>query len=248
MAVEMNTRAIRCINSLLRGSMNPLNASGNAWAAPWKATMTARARTAGAESLDGAGAGVDQLEHTQVGDPVRDRHIALREGRLEPIRVVRRLIRPGRRHDAADDSDGKEHTERDHSLPIHLAPLWSFHHRGLLADTLVSIHNFVNRLSMAELRKAEAERLLEFAGDAHSVDGPEAFTTELLDRLGEAMKSEFVTYMEFDAESPAAPPLVTVLSSRQEHYVAPRWPHRPPHVPQFALRPLGHVDLLVRRF
>ena len=96
---------------------------------------------------------------------------------------------------------------------------------------------------MAELRKAEAERLLEFVGDAYSVDGPEAFTAELLDRLGEAMKSEFVTYMEFDAESPAAPPLVTVLSSRQEHYVAPRWPHRPPHVPQFALRPLGHVDL-----
>jgi len=96
---------------------------------------------------------------------------------------------------------------------------------------------------MAELRKADAERLLEFVGDAHSVDGPEAFTTELLDRLGEAMKSEFVTYMEFDAESPAAPPLGIVLSSRQEDYVAPRWPHRPPHVPQFALRPLGHVDL-----
>jgi DNA-binding CsgD family transcriptional regulator len=96
---------------------------------------------------------------------------------------------------------------------------------------------------MAELRKADAERLLEFVGDAHTVDGPEAFTTELLDRLGEAMKSEFVTYMEFDTESPAAPPLVTVLCSRQEHYVAPRWPHRPPHVPQFALRPLGHVDL-----
>jgi DNA-binding CsgD family transcriptional regulator len=107
----------------------------------------------------------------------------------------------------------------------------------------VSIHNFVNRLSMAELRKADAERLLEFVGDAHTVDGPEAFTTELLDRLGEAMSSEFVTYMEFDAESPAAPPLVTVLNSRQEHYVALRWPHRPPHVPRFASRPLGHVDL-----
>ncbi len=94
---------------------------------------------------------------------------------------------------------------------------------------------------MAELRKAEAERLLEFVGDAHSVDGPEAFTSELLDRLAEALKSEFVTYHEFDAESPAAPPLVTVLSSRQEHYLP--WPFRPPHVPQFALRPLGHVSL-----
>jgi len=96
---------------------------------------------------------------------------------------------------------------------------------------------------MAELRRAEAERLLEFVGDAHSVDGAEAFTTELLDRLGEAIKSEFVTYMEFDAESPAAPPRGVVLSSRQEHYAAPRWPHRPPHIPQFALRPLGYVDL-----
>jgi DNA-binding CsgD family transcriptional regulator len=96
---------------------------------------------------------------------------------------------------------------------------------------------------MTELRKAEAERLLEFVGDAQSVHGPEAFTTELLDRLGEAIKSEFVTYMEFDAESPAAPPLATVLSSPQKHYVTPRWPHRPPHVPQFALRPVGHVDL-----
>ena len=36
---------------------------------------------------------------------------------------------------------------------------------------------------MAELRKADAERLLEFVGDAHTVDGQEAFTTDLLDRL-----------------------------------------------------------------
>jgi hypothetical protein len=96
---------------------------------------------------------------------------------------------------------------------------------------------------MAELRQAEAERLLEFVGDAHSVDGPEAFTTELLDRLAEAMKSEFVAYFEFDAESPAAPPLVPVFSSRLEHYVPPPWPYRPPQVPEFAFRPLGHVSL-----
>jgi DNA-binding CsgD family transcriptional regulator len=96
---------------------------------------------------------------------------------------------------------------------------------------------------MAELRKTEAERLLEFVGDAHSVDGPEAFTTELLDRLAEAMTSEFVAYFEFDAESPAAPPLVPVFSSRLEHYVPPPWPYRPPQVPEFAFRPLGHVSL-----
>src|SRR5262249_58532497 len=96
---------------------------------------------------------------------------------------------------------------------------------------------------MAELRSAEAKRLLEFVGDAHSVDGPEAFTTELLDRLGEAMKSEHVAYFEFDAESPAAPPLVPVFSSSLEHYVPPPWPYRPPQVPDFAFRPLGHVSL-----
>src|SRR5262245_26710476 len=96
---------------------------------------------------------------------------------------------------------------------------------------------------MAELRSAEAKRLLEFVGDAHSVDGPEAFTTELLDRLGEATKSEFVIYFEFDAESPAAPPLVSVLSSRLEHYVPPTWPYRPSDVPDFAFRPMGHVSL-----
>jgi DNA-binding CsgD family transcriptional regulator len=96
---------------------------------------------------------------------------------------------------------------------------------------------------MAELRRAEAERLLEFVGDAHSVDGAEAFTTELLDRLAEAMKSELGAYFEFDAESPAAPPLVTVFSSRLEHYVPPPWPYRPPQVPEFAFRPLGHVSL-----
>jgi DNA-binding CsgD family transcriptional regulator len=96
---------------------------------------------------------------------------------------------------------------------------------------------------MAELRHAEAERLLEFVGDALSVDGPEAFTTELLDRLAEAMRSEFVAYFEFDAEAPAAPPLTPVFSSRLEHYVPPPWPYRPPQVPDFAFRPLGHVSL-----
>ena len=95
---------------------------------------------------------------------------------------------------------------------------------------------------MAKLRQAEAERLLEFVGDAHSVDGPEAFTTELLDRLAETMKSEFVAYFEFDAESPAVPPLVPVFSSGLEHYVPPPWPYRPPQVPDFAFRPLGHVS------
>ena len=107
----------------------------------------------------------------------------------------------------------------------------------------MSIHNFVNRLFMAELRRADTERLLEFVGDAHSVDGPEAFTTELLDRLAEAMKSEYAASFEFDADSPAARPRVPVFSSRLAQYVPPPWPYRPPQVPEFAFRPVGHVSL-----
>src|SRR5262245_702998 len=94
---------------------------------------------------------------------------------------------------------------------------------------------------MAELRNTDAERLLRFVGDAHTVDGPEPFTTELLDRLGEAMRSEFATYFEFDAESPAAQPLVVVITSRETKYGIQPWPHRPPEVPHWAVRPLGEV-------
>jgi DNA-binding CsgD family transcriptional regulator len=51
---------------------------------------------------------------------------------------------------------------------------------------------------MAALRKSDAERLLAFVGDAQTVDGPEPFTTELLDRLAEVMGTEFATYQELD--------------------------------------------------
>jgi DNA-binding CsgD family transcriptional regulator len=95
---------------------------------------------------------------------------------------------------------------------------------------------------MAELRKADAERLLEFVGDAHTIDGQEPFTTELVDRLAEAMQSGFATYFEFDAECPAAHPLVAVLSSGQKRYPEPEWPHRPPEVPPRAVRPPGDVS------
>ena len=91
---------------------------------------------------------------------------------------------------------------------------------------------------MAELRKADVERLLEFVGNAHTVDGQEPVTTELLDQLADALQSEFASYFEFDA---AAYPLVTITCSRGKQYVPPPWPHRPPSVPQFAVRPLGDV-------
>ena len=68
------------------------------------------------------------------------------------------------------------------------------------------------------------------------VDGPEAFTTDLLDRFAETLQSEFAAYFEFDAESPAAHPLdhrhATLGSKR---YVHPPWPHRPPEVPPWLL-------------
>ena len=41
--------------------------------------------------------------------------------------------------------------------------------------------------------------MLGFLGDAHAIDGPEAFTTELLDRLAGLMQSEFATFYRRDA-------------------------------------------------
>jgi DNA-binding CsgD family transcriptional regulator len=97
---------------------------------------------------------------------------------------------------------------------------------------------------MAELRKADFERLLAFVGDAHTVGGPEPFTTELLDRLAQAMQSEFATYLEFDVESPTAHPAVTVVCSRSQRYTLPPWPHRRESpAPEWAVRPPGDVVL-----
>jgi DNA-binding CsgD family transcriptional regulator len=93
---------------------------------------------------------------------------------------------------------------------------------------------------MAELRRADAERLLAFVGDAHTLDGPEPFTTELLDRLAETMHSEFATYYEFDLRTPGVP-LLAVRCSRARHYQIPQWPYRPSDVPDWAVRPPGVV-------
>jgi DNA-binding CsgD family transcriptional regulator len=97
---------------------------------------------------------------------------------------------------------------------------------------------------MAELRRSDAERLLAFVGDAHTVDSTEPFTTELLDRLAEAMQSEFATYLEFDVEFPTAPPSVTVTCSGSQRYTLPPWPHRSESpAPEWAVRPPGDVIL-----
>lgn len=51
---------------------------------------------------------------------------------------------------------------------------------------------------MSQLAGADAKKLLAFVGDAHAVDGPEPFTTELLDRLIDVMQCEFATYYRLD--------------------------------------------------
>lgn len=51
---------------------------------------------------------------------------------------------------------------------------------------------------MTALSRTDAVQLLSFLGDAHTVQGPEPFTTELLDRLAEVMRCEFATYQRLD--------------------------------------------------
>jgi len=62
----------------------------------------------------------------------------------------------------------------------------------------VSIRNSANLSEVARVPAADAQRLLGFVGDAHTLDGPEPFTTELLDRLGDVMRCEFATYYRLD--------------------------------------------------
>lgn len=47
-----------------------------------------------------------------------------------------------------------------------------------------------------QLRRVDAARLLEFVAEAQASEGPEPFTTDLLDRLAAITESEFATYAE----------------------------------------------------
>ena len=51
---------------------------------------------------------------------------------------------------------------------------------------------------MTALRTRDFEAALAFLGDASEIDGPEPFTTELLDRLLELVPGEFATYQQID--------------------------------------------------
>lgn len=63
----------------------------------------------------------------------------------------------------------------------------------------MSIRNSANLLGvMAALSRADAVQLLGFIGDAQAVQGPEPFTTELLDRLAEVMDCEFASFYRVD--------------------------------------------------
>jgi DNA-binding CsgD family transcriptional regulator len=51
---------------------------------------------------------------------------------------------------------------------------------------------------MVQIRQGDARRVLEFLADAQAHDGPEPFTTELLDRLAAITGSDFATYSVTD--------------------------------------------------
>ena len=51
---------------------------------------------------------------------------------------------------------------------------------------------------MSALRRSDLDAALAFLADASDFDGPEPFTTELLDRLLELVPCEFATYFEVD--------------------------------------------------
>jgi DNA-binding CsgD family transcriptional regulator len=53
-------------------------------------------------------------------------------------------------------------------------------------------------LTVAQLRRSDAARLLEFVADAQAIEGPEPVTTDLLDRLAAITESDIATYAEPD--------------------------------------------------
>ena len=74
---------------------------------------------------------------------------------------------------------------------------------------------------MTQLRARDAESLLTFLADAQSVEGREAFTTELLDRAASVMGSGFATYTEFHPRTAKAHAYVPCTSERS-HPAYPR--------------------------
>jgi DNA-binding CsgD family transcriptional regulator len=50
--------------------------------------------------------------------------------------------------------------------------------------------------TVEQLRRVDATRLLELVADAQAIEGPEPFTTDLLDRLAAITESDFATYAE----------------------------------------------------
>jgi DNA-binding CsgD family transcriptional regulator len=93
---------------------------------------------------------------------------------------------------------------------------------------------------MEHVARADAQALLAFLGDAESLDGPEPFTTELLDRLGSTLASEFATYYTFDAADRV--PRDYVACSLEAQYVA-SLPEEWRYVPIYAQAGLNGVGL-----
>jgi DNA-binding NarL/FixJ family response regulator len=93
---------------------------------------------------------------------------------------------------------------------------------------------------MEQLGRADAQRLLAFLGDAEHLDGPDPFTTELLDRLGATVASEFATFYTFDVFERVQRDYVAC--SLEGHYVA-TLPEEWRYVPEYAEVGLQRVGL-----
>ena len=100
------------------------------------------------------------------------------------------------------------------------------------------------------LRSRDLQAVLSFVADAHDADGPEALTTELLDRLAELVGCEFATYQTFDWQRRVVTAYVP-CSNEGERLELPTYPDsfweasKPPHWTGGAFRKLS--DTCTRR-
>src|SRR5215218_6179757 len=74
---------------------------------------------------------------------------------------------------------------------------------------------------MAPLSRTDAEKLLALGGDARAADGPDPFTTDLLDRLAAVVECEFATYYQHDL-SDLVPSVYVACSYEAQYAVLPQ--------------------------
>jgi DNA-binding CsgD family transcriptional regulator len=79
---------------------------------------------------------------------------------------------------------------------------------------------------VAQLRGADAARLLDFIGEAQTVEGPEPFTTDVLALLAGVTGSDSVAYNEFEDGSRSA--YRTQMDWDSEQWDSEQWDSKPP--------------------